>query len=136
MTRASVYIVVFLVAFNAGAGLLMMTPAGGGESISETIGLGADEIDQDATEDIDDAVGAPDGEEDGEVNVGSGSGSILGLELFVTLGSALSSVFTIQPGMNMLVQAGVPQYIIGWANSIMALVVAIDLLNFVRGGGL
>ena len=118
MSRVSIYLVIFLVAFNGGAVMLSTT------GVDNVIGIGAD-IDGDETSEIEKGAEDP--------QVGSGSGGIVGLELYAVLGNVLSSILSIQPAMNMLLQAGVPLYLIAFANAVIGVIIGIDLISFVRG---
>jgi len=127
MTRFSVYVVVFFVSVNAGAGLLMAVPAGGGESVADQIGVSPDV----QSDEVDDAIASAN-----ETSPGSGSSSVVGIELFAALGGALQNLLNAAPAFSLLHNVGVPTYLTGAAGTIVGVIVAFDVLRFVRGGGL
>lgn len=121
MSNFTIYVVVLFVAINAAAGMIQAA------DVDETIGIDAD-VDDNATEDI---------EESAETaqETGSGSSGIVGLELFATLGNALHSVLNVLPAFQVLADMGVPQHIITAAKSIVGVIIAFDVLRYIRGGG-
>lgn len=126
MARFSIYVVVFFVAVNAGAGLLLHTPAGG-ESVADQIGISPDVQSDDVDETVDAA---------NETSPGSGSSNIVGIELFAALGGALQQLLNAAPAFELLHNVGIPVYLTAPASTIVGVIVAFDVLRFVRGGGL
>jgi len=126
MSRFSIYVVVFFVAMNAGAGMLM-AGGPGGESVAEQIGI-TPEVQSD---DVDKAIN-----ESKQTSPGSGSSSVVGIELFAALGGALQSLLDAAPAFEILHNVGVPTYVTAPATAIVGVIVAFDVLRFVRGGGL
>jgi len=115
MSRVSIYILLFLVSFNAGAVMLSTT------GVDDMVGIGAD-IDSNETNQIESASESP--------QVGGGTGGDIS---YGVLGNALASILAIQPAMDMLLQAGVPLFLVAFANAIIGIIITIDVLSFVRG---
>lgn len=126
MSRFSVYLVVFFVSINAGAGLLMHAPAGG-ESVAEQLEI-SPEVE---SENVEGAIKSAN-----ETAPGSGSSSVVGIELFAALGGALQNLLNAAPAFAILHNVGVPVYLTAPATTIVGVIVAFDVLRFVRGGGL
>ncbi|GAA0305483.1 hypothetical protein [Halarchaeum salinum] len=118
--KISMWIVLFLVFFNAGAGLLGASGAaaylgvqpspGGGEELASATS---------STQDF---------------RTGSGGGETL-FALYSTLSGTLESIFNaIFPGAAMLKNAGVPDYLVTFLFTGLALIPGYDLIMFLRRG--
>jgi hypothetical protein len=119
MSRVSIYLVLFLISFNAGAVMLSTT------GVDDAVGIGAQGVDSGETQHIEEAAN--------ETSVGTGTGPFTGVEMYAVLGKTLAAILAIQPAMDMLLQVGVPLYLIGFANAIIAIIVGIDIISFIRG---
>jgi hypothetical protein len=123
MSRPVTTLVVFFIAFNLFAGMLISTGVAG------AIGLDANVGGDDA---VDESVNKAD-----KVSTGTGLGSTL-FGMYNLLASGASDVFNaIFPGLNMLHRAGVPSWITGGLlGPLFSIVIFVDIVSFLRGWGL
>jgi len=121
MARPVTTLVIFFVAFNLFAGMLMST------GVAATLGL-------DANVGGDDAVDKRTGEMSEDVTSGPGGGSTL-FGMYNVLSNQISGFFgLIFPGLNMLNRAGVPGFITyGFLAPLFSLMSAIGVVSFLRG---
>lgn len=117
--RVSVYIVLFLVFFNAGAGMLISTGVAGEMGIDPATGNDA-AIEEAQTESE-------------QVNPGTGTGGTL-FGLYNALGQTVEVIFnTIMPGAAMLKAAGLPAFFVDFLFTGASIIVALDTIAFFRG---
>jgi len=117
--RVSVYIVLFLLFFNAGAVMLEST------GIADTMGIQPAEGNSDELEDAKRAAESPD--------PGNGLGGTL-FGLYNSLAGLLETIFdTIFPGAAMLKANGFPDFFITFLFSGASIVVALDIASYFRG---
>lgn len=118
--KISMWIVIFLVSFNAGAGLLIASGS------ADYIGVSPDVCTPESV--------AQAGETTQNVDTGTGGGSTL-FGFYNALADPLETAFdAIFPGAAMLKCAGIPQYIVNFAFAGLALVPGFDLILFLRRG--
>lgn len=124
MARPVTTLVIFFIAFNLFAGMLMATGVAGVINIDATVG-GDDEREQRTS--------------NNEVESGNGTGSTL-FAMYNVLTTQLSNFFgMIFPGLAMLRRAGVPAFIVGGNNTVgflpplFSTLVFIDVMAFLRG---
>lgn len=121
MAKASVYIAIFLISFNAAGGMLIQT------GIAADLNLAADSGNPD---ELDKAK-----ETGEEFEAGQGGTSTL-FGLYGSLAGALETVFNaVMPGAAMLKRIGIPGFYINFGFTLAALVPALDIIAFLRSGG-
>lgn len=123
MARPLTALVVFFVAFNLFATVLMSTGVAGAIGLDATVG-GDDVVNQRV-------------ENAQEVSTGSSTGSTL-FGMYNVLSGQLSDFFgVVMPGLNMLERAGVPPFITGGLlGPLFSVLIFIDIVSFLRGWGL
>lgn len=116
--RLSIWIVLFLISFNAGAVFLDAT------DVDDYLGINTELGD---TSEIETAQNTTD------VQTGTGTGSTL-FGTYNRLTTALNTFFnTIMPGAEMMKNAGVPPDIVNFVFSVLVVIPVIDLIRFLRG---
>ena len=119
MARPTTVLIIFFVAFNAIAGMMMAT--GVAAMLGVDTQVGEDDRIDDANESAHD------------IETGSSMGDTL-FGMYNTLGQGFEALTTVVfAGPIMLHRAGVPLYISGMLSTLMVFVVAFDLIAFVRG---
>lgn len=118
MARITVLLVIFLVAFNGGAA--MMQEAGIDEMWDGNAEVGGDE----AVAGIEKSADDP--------NTGTGAGETL-FGLYNVLGNVLGGIFNVMPLFDMLIRAGVPQAVLTPFQSVIVVIMGVDIIAFVRG---
>lgn len=123
MARPVTTLVVFFIAFNLFAGMLM------GTGVAATLGIDANVGGDEA---VDSAV-----KNSKDVSTGTSLGSTL-FGMYNVLASGLSDVTdTIFPGLLMLERSGVPTWIThGFLAPLFSFTIFIDFVSFLRGWGL
>lgn len=117
--RVSVYLVLFLLFFNAGAVMLEST------GIADTMGIQPAEGNSQELEEAKQAAESPD--------PGNGIGGTL-FGLYNSLAGLLETIFdTIFPGAAMLKANGFPDFFINFCFSGASIVVALDIAGYFRG---
>lgn len=117
--KLSVYIVLFLLFFNGAAVLLNAS------GTADYLGVEPDTGD---TNKLDAAR-----EESKSFGVSRGIGDTL-FGLWITLSTVIETIVgAVFPGANMLMNAGVPSYIVSYGMAGLAVVPGIDLVKFLRG---
>lgn len=124
--RLSIYLVLFMIFFNAGAGVIQLA------GVTGTHGLDAVE------QDVDELNAAQDAGEKSTSPGGSVGGTLIGLisSAGKTLSTIVNAVF---PGADLLKSAtppGIVNNIIDYLFTGAAIVVGVDLLRYFRGGGI
>lgn len=121
MAKASVYIVIFLISFNAGGVMLQST------GVADELGLNAD---PGSTDELEQA------EQQGEnFDVGGGAGQTL-FGLYASLAGVLETIFNaVMPGAAMLKRAGVPDFYVNFAFAFAAMIPVFDVASYLRSGG-
>jgi len=118
--KISMWIVIFLVSFNAGAGLLI------GSGAADYIGVSPEVCTPDSVSNA--------AETSQNVDTGTGGGSTL-FGFYNALADPLESIFdAIFPGAAMMKCAGIPKYIVNYGFAGLALVPGFDLILFLRRG--
>jgi hypothetical protein len=121
--RISVYIVLFLVAFNAAPGLLDATGISQTHGLDQEAGAASDQINE-ANERLDDPQTS-----------GGGLQTLFGL--YATLTRIWDTVVNIIfPGAVMVKNAGVPDALVNFVMSVVTIVAGLDIIDFFRSGGL
>lgn len=121
MAKASVYIVLFFISFNAGAVMLNTTGVAGDLGLSPTT---------DRPEELQTAEN-----QQNEFGASQGKGGTL-FGLRVGLGQAINKVFNaVLPGAAMIKRAGAPDFFVNFAFAILAIVPGLELIAFLRSGG-
>lgn len=122
MARPSTTFVIFLVAVNLMAGLMMA------QGIDTMLGLDATVGESDELERATN--------ETRSVNTGTSLGDTL-FGMYNTLARGVGAIFQfVFPGLNMLYRAGVPLYITNLLGTVFSFVIAFDVLSYIRGWGL
>lgn len=122
MARPSTFIVIFLVAFNLIAGVMIA------QDVDSMLGLDATVGESDQLETAQN--------ETQSVNTGTSLGDTL-FGMYNTLARGAGAIFQfIFPGLNMLYRAGVPLYITNLLGTVFSFVIAFDVLSYIRGWGL
>lgn len=117
--RISIYIVMFLVFFNAGAAMLETTGA------AKTMGIDISEGNDERIEEAQNASRSPD--------PGNGVGGTL-FGLYNSLAGLLETILnTIAPGAEMLKANGFPAFIINWSFAAMPIIIGLDIISYFRG---
>lgn len=126
MARPVTLLVVFFLALNLFAGVLIST--GAADTLGIDAEVGGDEQREDVVNDT-----ATDANGEGGLPTGSPtSGTLFGL--YNVVGGFLAGIFNyIFPGLRMLGRAGVPDSIISMLGSLFSVLMAIDVAAFVRG---
>lgn len=118
--KISMWIVIFLVSFNAGAGLLIASGA------ADYVGVSPQVCAPDSVENADDRAQ--------NVDTGTGGGSTL-FGFYNALADPLEGLFdAIFPGAAMLKCTGIPTYVVNFSFAGLALVPGFDLILFLRRG--
>jgi len=119
MARPVTTLVIFFIAFNLFAGMLMTTGVAGAIGIDAAVGED-DAIDQQTSND--------------GLETGTGSGSTL-FGMYNVLFTQLSGFFgTIFPGLRMLERAGVPMFITsGFLGPLFSVMIFVGGMSFMRG---
>lgn len=116
----SVYIAIFLIAFNSGAVLLDTTGA------ADYLGINPDTGDTDELDEAEEAAG--------EFETGTGQGQTL-LGTYNRLAGVMNSIVNgVQPGKEMLEASGVPASLTGFLWSVMGIILGWDVAQFIRSG--
>lgn len=116
--RLSIWIVLFLISFNAGA--VMLDSAG----VDDYLGISTELGDTSAIEQAQDTT---------DVQTGTGTGSTL-FGTYNRLTTALNTFFNaIMPGAEMMKNAGVPAELVNFTFSVLVVIPVIDLIRFLRG---
>lgn len=122
MTRPSTYIVIFLVAMHAFAGLVAASGA------DEVMGIDSSGVESDEL--------ADEAQEMQDTNPSNTGGTLFGL-IATTLSDTLFGVFSaISPGLEMLARAGVPRAYLNMFGLLTSTVIGFDILSYLRGWGL
>lgn len=123
MARPVTTLVVFFVAFNLLAGVLMSTGAAAALGMDTTVG-GDDAVDKRVNQADD-------------VSTGSGLGDTL-FGMYNVLSSQIGNFFgVIFPGLEMVERAGVPGFITdGILAPLFGIAIFVDVVSFLRGWGL
>lgn len=122
MSRPTTTLVVFFIAFNAFALMLMAT------GVSGAMGLDANVGGDEAVEDVQ--------QQSDEIDSGSSTGNTL-FGMYNVLSQQVGNILgVIFPGLGMLQRAGVPSYITTFLASLFGVVLAIDVISFLRGWNL
>jgi len=120
--KLSIQIVLFLVFFNAGAGMIQAT------AVSDDLGISPETGEPDELQEAQDQAD--------KFSAGGGLGDTL-FGLISALGTALNTIVNaIFPGAAMLKNVGIPDPIVNFLFSGMTLYVAFDMMDFLRTGGL
>jgi len=118
--KISVWIVLFLVAFNAGH--VMLGASGTYDYLGVNPNPGAPSEVEDAANTAQQFSGNP------------GAASTL-FQLYNAIAGPLETIFNaVLPGFAMLKNVGVPAYLVNWIIGPVALIPGIDLINFFRSG--
>lgn len=121
MAKASVYIVLFLISFNASAAMLDAT------GVADDLGLSTS---PNEPEELQKAQ-----QESKEFSPGQGGAATL-FGLYGSLAGVLETIFNaMMPGAAMLKNAGLPEFYVHFAFTLATLVPALDLVSFLRSGG-
>lgn len=113
------YLVVFFLAFNLFAGMLITT------GTDAVIGIDAHVGEDDEVQNVKDQTD--------DVSTGNGLGATL-FAMYNALASTVGSVFNfIFPGLLMLERAGVPSYITGFLGPIFTVAIAFNIASYLRG---
>lgn len=118
MSRPTVYVVIFMVALNAFAGMIV------GAGVDDTIGIDAHIGGDETINSVQSAANDPES--------GTGAGSTL-FGMYHTVTQIVGRIFSILPAFNMLGRAGVPWFIIGFFTEVMGVIIGIDTVAFLRG---
>lgn len=123
MARPVTTLVVFFIAFNLFAGMLMAT------GVASMMGLNAEVGGDDA---VNKRV-----QNSEDVDSGTSTGDTL-FGMYNVLSTQLGGFFgAIFPGLNMLNRAGVPQFITGgFLGPLFSIAIFVDIVSFLRGWGL
>lgn len=117
--RVSVWIVMFLLFFNAGAGMLIST------GVADEIGINPQTGNDDRLEAANESAS--------NINPGSGSGGTL-FGLYNALAQTLETIFNaILPGAAMLKTAGFPAFFVDFLFTAAFVIVGLDTIAFFRG---
>lgn len=120
--RVSVYIVMFLLFFNAGAAMLETT------GVAESMGIAPSEGNDAQLEKAKQEARSPD--------PGSGLGGTL-FGLYNSIAGTLETVLnTIFPGAEMLKANNFPDFVVNWAFAGMPIIVGLDIAGYFRGWSL
>lgn len=120
MSKASIYIVIFLISVNAGAVMLMSTGVAGDLGVSPS---------QDRTGRLSQAESTAE-----DYSASSSGGSTL-FGLYGSLASTLDTIFNVVPAVGMVKRAGVPDFYANFAFTFLTMIPAFDLIAFLRSGG-
>lgn len=119
--KLSIWIVLFLFAFNGGA--IMLDHFGVDDY------MGVDDIDTGDTSELDQAES-----QSSQFETGSGGGSTL-LGTYNRLGGVINTIVNaVNPGAQMMKAAGVPVGLVNFAFGILGIIPAIDVVKFIRSG--
>lgn len=123
MARPVTALVIFFLAFNLFAGMLMAT------GVDSMIGIDAQVGGDKAVEQVE--------KDSNEVRTGTSLGNTL-FGMYNVLAGGLSDIFTvIFPGLKMLERAGTPTWITGgFLGPLFSFAIAVDFVSFLRGWGL
>jgi len=117
--RISFWIVIFLLCFNGGA--VLMESSGAADYLGVEPSTGSPEQLEEAKADAQ------------EFDTGEGSGDTL-FGLANSLTNPLETIFnTIFPGGEMLINVGVPSYLVAFCLTALSIVPGYDLISFLRG---